>query len=93
MQQDEKKTGILIPAERLSKEALDSLIEEFILREGTDYGTREYSLDEKKKQVFNQLKAGHISILFDPQLENTTLLRKEELIKLGSQNFQILGQS
>ena len=38
---------IEIPAERLSAEVLRAVIEEFILREGTDYGSYEVSLEDK----------------------------------------------
>ena len=36
-----------IPHQQLSDEALLSVIEEYISREGTDYGHREYSFEEK----------------------------------------------
>jgi uncharacterized protein YheU (UPF0270 family) len=36
-----------IPHSQLSKEVLDAVIEEFITREGTDYGDRVISLDDK----------------------------------------------
>ena len=78
---EQKKTGIVIPKEKLSQQAIDGLVEEFILREGTEYGQKEYSLEEKKKHILNQLKSNHIVILFDPQIENTTLLTKDQIKK------------
>ena len=36
-----------IPPSKLPPATLNAIIEEFISREGTDYGTREYSLAEK----------------------------------------------
>lgn len=36
----------IIPTERLSPEAIQSVIEEFILREGTDYGETEGSMEK-----------------------------------------------
>lgn len=41
----------VIPVERLSHEALGGIIEEFISREGTDYGTIEASPE-------NEIQAG-----------------------------------
>ena len=67
--------------DRLSPEALQGLIEEFILREGTDYGLSEYTLEQKHDQVMRQLKAGHVRIVFDPVEETTSLLRKEVIPK------------
>ena len=42
---------IEIPPQQLSAEVLDALIEEYITREGTDYGEVEYSLEQKLAQV------------------------------------------
>ena len=40
-----------IPSERLSPEALDGLVEEFVTRDGTDYGLKEQTTEEKKRTV------------------------------------------
>ena len=44
-----------IPASRLSRDALDGLIEEFVTRDGTDYGAQEHTLEQKKNAVVRQL--------------------------------------
>ena len=54
------------PAE-LSPQALLSVVESFVLREGTDYGEREFSLDEKVAQVMRQLERGEARIMFEPR--------------------------
>lgn len=64
-----------IPHTSLSKESLRGVIEDFILREGTDYGSLEYSLDEKVLQVMKQIESGKVKILFDPDDETCTLVR------------------
>lgn len=68
---------IEIPAEQLASEVLVALIEDFITREGTDYGHRDYSLEEKVAQVHTQLKQHQITIVYDPASESCTLIRKE----------------
>ena len=40
-----------IPYEKLSREALNGLIEEFVTQEGTDSGYTQKSLDEKVEMV------------------------------------------
>ena len=80
---EEKEIGILVPYQKLSQVALNRLIEEFILREGTDYGRNEYSLDEKKEQIFRQLQSGYIQVVFNPSTETTSLLHKEQIKKLN----------
>lgn len=72
-------SAIIVPMEQLSQEALDGLISEFILREGTDYGVQEVSYETKLSQIMRQLKAGHIYIVYDPAEESCSLLRKESL--------------
>ncbi|MBN1864904.1 MAG: YheU family protein, partial [Victivallales bacterium] len=46
---------------------LQALIESFVLREGTDYGEREYSLEEKAGHVMEQLRQGKAHLTFDEQ--------------------------
>jgi len=65
---------IPIPHADLSAEALRGVIESFVLREGTDYGAREYSLEQKVAHVRAQLERGRARILFDPESNTVTLV-------------------
>lgn len=62
-----------IPFEELTAETLTAIIEEFISREGTDYGVHETSLEKKVQQVMNQLKRGEIVVTFDPESQSCDL--------------------
>ena len=62
-----------VPPDMLSAEALRSIAEAFVLREGTDYGAREFSHEEKVTQVLSALGRGEALILFDPATESVTL--------------------
>jgi uncharacterized protein YheU (UPF0270 family) len=53
---------------------LRAVVESFVLREGTDYGERELSLDEKVARMIAQLKRGEASIVFDPESDSVTIL-------------------
>lgn len=64
---------VLIPHDELSAEALQGVIESFVLREGTDYGEREYSLEQKVAHVRDQLQRGQARILFDPESNTVTV--------------------
>jgi len=57
---------IVIPHTELSDDALLGVIRAFVLREGTDYGEREFTLEEKVAHVRAQLERGDAQILFDP---------------------------
>lgn len=65
----------------LQTETLHNLIEHFILREGTDYGEQEISLDKKKQQILHLLEKGDIVILYSELNESITLITKDELDK------------
>lgn len=70
---------IVVPTDKISDDALEGLINEFILREGTDYGSREFTLEAKHAQIRKQLALGHIVIVFDPKEESASIVRKELL--------------
>lgn len=53
-----------IPWQNLEPETLNNLIEYFVLREGTDYGFQEKSLQEKVNDVKAQLVNGSIAIFW-----------------------------
>ena len=65
-----------VPHTELSTEALRGIIEEFITREGTEYGARDYSLEEKVLQVMSQLERGDVIIDYDPDSGTCNLLQK-----------------
>ena len=75
---------IEIPLEALSAEALSNLIESFVLREGTDYGSSEVLHDTKISQVRKQLERDEVKIVFDPSTQSVTLLTAQQFQKLKS---------
>ena len=64
-----------IPHNQLSEETLLAVIEEFISREGTDYGQRMYTFDEKVEMVRSQLISGEIKLFFDKETSTCNLIR------------------
>lgn len=67
----------VIPINRLSPKALQGVIEEFILREGTDYGEQEASLEAKLRQVKDKLEKGQAILVFDDETETTSIIPAE----------------
>lgn len=70
---------MIIPPEQLSQDALQGVLEEFIGREGTDYGEQELSLEEKVALLRPQVARGEVVIVYDEFLESLTLTRREEV--------------
>ena len=53
-----------IPYTELSREALLGVMDAFILREGTDYGHEEITIDQKRSRVLSMLRSGEAEIVF-----------------------------
>lgn len=70
--------GINIPHSQLSPETLQSLVEDFVTRDGTDYGPTEVSMAQKTQQIFRLLDQGDILIVFDPFTETCNIVHKSE---------------
>jgi hypothetical protein len=56
-----------VPHERLKPETLRAVIEEFVTREGTDYGDGDFTLEQKVAQVMTQLKQGKVVLSVDEE--------------------------
>lgn len=66
--------SVVIPHTELDPELLRAVLESFVLREGTDYGERELSLDDKVARLLNQIERQEAHIVFDPESNSVTLL-------------------
>ena len=69
-----------IPVNRLSPEALQGVIEEFISRDGTDYGEIEASRETKFRQVKYQLEKGSAVLIYDDETETTNIFLADDPI-------------
>jgi uncharacterized protein YheU (UPF0270 family) len=71
---EEASPRVDVPYTELSPDTLRSVVESFVLREGTDYGEREYSLPQKVDHVMRQLERGEAHIVFDPATESVQIV-------------------
>lgn len=79
---DDTEAGVIeIPYQSLSTVALEGIVEEFASRDGTDYGEIECSLSDKVKQVEAQLKAGQLTLLFDPVSQSCQLINRKDWMR------------
>ncbi len=67
-----------IPVNKLSPEALQGVIEEFISREGTDYGEIAVSRETKFRQVKSKLESGSAVLIFDDETETTNIFLADD---------------
>ena len=66
--------GVEIPHSELSEGALRGVVESYVLREGTDYGTHEFSLEQKVAHVMSQLQRAEARIVYDPDAQTLDIV-------------------
>ena len=69
---------IKIPFNRLSPEILERVLEEFVTRDGTDYGKNEVLLETKIRQIKYQLEAGSAILVFDEKTETCNIFSSDD---------------
>ena len=70
----EEMVPVRVAPDELKPDTLRAVIESFVLREGTDYGVHERSLEDKVAQVLIQLRGGEAHITFDPATESINVV-------------------
>ena len=73
---------IEIPPHKIPVDLLESIIEEFINRDGTDYGDRDVSLSEKIECARTKISRGEVVLTFDQETESCNLLTKNDFLKI-----------
>jgi uncharacterized protein YheU (UPF0270 family) len=71
----ETPQSVVVPYTELAADLLHAVIESYVLREGTDYGEKEFSLEDKVAHVISQLKRGQAQIVFDPETESVSITK------------------
>lgn len=69
---------IRIPPEQINADTLTALIEEYVTRDGTDYGDVELTLAQKVALLRDQLQRNEVVIVFDLAAEQANLLTREQ---------------
>lgn len=73
---------LAVPPGRLQADILQSLLEEYASRDGTDYGEREVPLADKVRALQGQLDSGDVQILYDTDSEEWDLVPREQAEEL-----------
>jgi uncharacterized protein YheU (UPF0270 family) len=67
--------SVVVPYTELAADLLHAVVESYVLREGTDYGEKEFSLEDKVAHVISQLERGDAQIVFDPETETVSITK------------------
>jgi uncharacterized protein YheU (UPF0270 family) len=79
MSDEDTPPGVELSPDDLSPETLRRLVEEFVTRDGTDYGSVERNVEEKIDQVLVQLRSGEARLVFDPETETANIAPTRDL--------------
>lgn len=71
---------MIIPWQSLEPATLANVLDSFILREGTDYGVRELSLEEKRERLLAQLKADKVVIVWSELNQSLDIKDKKSFL-------------
>lgn len=69
-----------IPVDKLSPQALQGVIEEFISRDGTDYGEIAVPMEIKFRDVKDKLETGLTVLIYDDETETTNIILADDPI-------------
>ena len=69
---------VAVPPQRLQPDVLQALLEEYVNRDGTDYGERERTQQEKVGSLQRQLRDGDLRILYDSDSEQWDLVPRAQ---------------
>lgn len=69
----------LIPYDSLASDTLETILDDIVSRDGTDYGDYELSVAQKRQQALQSLKKGEAVLLFDTESETIKMVRKEDM--------------
>lgn len=72
---------MIIPWQQLDEETLINIVESIILREGTDYGIEERSLEQKKQDLLTAIRCGDALIVWSELHETIDIKNKMEFLK------------
>lgn len=70
---------MIIPLDALEKDTLHSIVEGFVLREGTEYGEQDVSLAVKVEQVMASLASGEAVLVYSELHESVDIRAKDEI--------------
>lgn len=73
------ENGVVVLHTHLTPAALRGLLEEFVTRDGTDYGPAEKTLDQKVAALMGQLERGEAAIVYESESQTTSIVPRHSL--------------
>lgn len=92
-QEDQQEQGIEVPYGQLNPETLGKMIQEFVTRDGADWGDAGCTLDDKVRQVLQQLKNKQVKVVFDLRSETANIVSSQNPFSPVSGRKPALGST
>lgn len=74
---------IEVPWDQIAADTLQALVEEFVTRDGTDYGEYEIALSSKVSQVVKGIKNKEYVIVYDQEMDSVQIVTAADWRKPG----------
>lgn len=71
---------MIIPPKSLDPQTLRNIIEEYVTREGTDYGDIELTIEDKVLAVQAKLNTGEVLIVYIESSESVNIVDRQMLL-------------
>lgn len=66
--------GVEVPYDRIDPDALRHMVEEFVTRDGADWGDVGCTLEDKVEQVLRQLRDKRVKVVFDLKSQTANIV-------------------
>ena len=71
---EQQEEGLDIPYQQIDPETLRRMIQEFVSRDGADWGDVGCTLDDKVDQVLQQLRNNQVKVVFDLRSQTANIV-------------------
>jgi uncharacterized protein YheU (UPF0270 family) len=72
--EDHHEEGIDVPYGRINPDTLRNMIQEFVTRDGADWGDAGCSLEDKVEQVLQQLRDKKVKVVLDLRSQTANIV-------------------
>jgi uncharacterized protein YheU (UPF0270 family) len=71
---DHHEEGVDVPYDQIDPDTLRNMIQEFVTRDGADWGDYGGALEDKIAQILKQLKNKQVKVVFDLKSETANIV-------------------
>ena len=73
---------MIIPYTQLDPDVLAAVLQDIVTRDGTDYGEKEITIEQKINQVRQALRNGQCFVVYDSISESVGMLTRQQALQM-----------